>query len=141
MTAWNGGNVNDAFVKLPSRDVVDINSNNKTVDEIASLFLDAIGGVELSQLTNYQTVYGTNTQYLLLSDLLNVTADYNPTDWLVKKYNRRGTEEALDYNTYYENVEIIDNGNIEINFTILPNDVDVEVQVDYNAIIDIQETA
>lgn len=138
---WSGQSVSEAFVKLPSRDVLNFSESVAQPDVLAQLFIDDIGGVELSQLTNYQTIYGTNVNYTIVAGLRNITAEYNPADWLLNKLPNYKAVEVLDYNDYFSGINVLATGDVEINFLLLPNDVDIEIQTDYNAIIDIQETA
>ena len=140
-SSWGGGTPQETFVKIPSREVVDFNLELTPPDALAELFIEDIGGVELSQLTNYQTVYGTNVNYQIVYGLQNISADYNPADWLTSKLPSAYLRETLNYNDYYESITPMLNGNIEIEFSNLPSETDVEVQIDSNAIIDIQVIA
>lgn len=140
--------VNEAFIKIPSRNVLDFSTSLPPSEDFENLFIDDIGGVELSQIGNYHTIYGTNKQYVTIYGLDQLDQEYDPMRLLLgqevasffQRYN-------IDYTLYFDYsadtfpIEIDNGGDMLIYFNDIPDGINVEVQIDSTGIIDTSSEA
>lgn len=65
-------------VKIPSRDIFNLNNQTFSTAEIEEVLFEEIGGTELINLTRHDTVDGLNVFYSIISDLTKTTIEYDP---------------------------------------------------------------
>lgn len=66
-------------VKLPDRDVINFDRNDKTVQDIVQLLFEDIGSLELAQIARRETIEGQNPLYSIISNLSTLKFKYDPT--------------------------------------------------------------
>lgn len=101
-----------AAIKLPSRDIVNIEPQLPTISEYEKYLFQDIGGTELINLVRHDTVQGIDVRYTVISDLTKVNIDFDPSLLLINQakyqsiFNQYGinlTSKIPDENFYEEN--------------------------------------
>lgn len=72
-------------IKLPSRDIVNIESQVGDVAEIEQFLFQDIGGTSLINLVRQDTVSGINIAYSIISNLTKIGIDFDPSLILINK--------------------------------------------------------
>jgi len=74
-----------AAIKLPSRDIVNIEPALPTLAEYEKFLFQDIGGTELISLVRHDTISGINVVYSVISDLTKVNIDFDPSLLLINQ--------------------------------------------------------
>lgn len=72
-------------IKLPSRDIVNIESQVADVAQIEQFLFQDIGGTSLINLVRHDTISGINVVYSIISNLSKLNIDFDPSLILVNK--------------------------------------------------------
>lgn len=72
-------------VRLPTRDIVNIEPQISDVAEIEKYIFQDIAGTELINLVRHDTVYGIDIVYSIISDLTKINIDFDPSLLLLNK--------------------------------------------------------
>lgn len=74
-----------AAIKIPSRDVVNIETQLPDIAEIEKYIYQDIAGTELINLVRHDTISGINVTYSIISDLTKVNITFDPSLLLLNK--------------------------------------------------------
>ena len=72
-------------IKLPSRDIVNIESQVADVAQIEQFLFQDIGGTSLINLVRHDTISGIDVIYSIISNLSKLNIDFDPSLILVNK--------------------------------------------------------
>jgi hypothetical protein len=105
-------------IKIPSRDVVNIETQLPDIAEIEKYIYQDIAGTELINLVRHDTISGVNVVYSVISDLTKVNIDFDPSLLLLNKaqyqsvfnqFSIKLTNKIPDETYYDENSELPEN--------------------------------
>ena len=72
-------------IRLPSRDIVNIEPQAVDISEIDRYIFQEIAGTELINLVRHDTVSGINVVYSIISELTKINIDFDPSLLLLNK--------------------------------------------------------
>lgn len=107
-----------AAIKIPSRDIVNIEPQLPDIAEIEKYIFQDIAGTELINLVRHDTISGINVVYSVISDLTRVKIDFDPSLLLLNKaqyqsvfnqFSIKLTSKIPDETYYEQNVELPEN--------------------------------
>lgn len=107
-----------AAIKIPSRDIVNIETQLPDIAEIEKYIFQDIAGTELINLVRHDTISGINVVYSVISDLTRVKIDFDPSLLLLNKaqyqsvfnqFSIKLTSKIPDETYYEQNVELPEN--------------------------------
>lgn len=107
-----------AAIKLPTRDIVNIEPQIAGIAEIEKYIFQDIAGTELINLVRHDTVTGIDVVYSVISDLTKVNIDFDPSLLLLNKaqyqsifnqYSIKLVNKVPDETFYDQNEELPEN--------------------------------
>lgn len=107
-----------AAIKLPTRDIVNIEPQLPGLAEIEKYIFQDIAGTQLINLVRHDTISGVDVVYSVISDLTKVNIDFDPSLILINKaqyqsiFNQYSIKlvNKIPEETYYdENQELPEN--------------------------------
>lgn len=107
-----------AAIKLPTRDIVNIEPQIAGIAEIEKYIFQDIAGTELINLVRHDTVTGIDVVYSVISDLTKVNIDFDPSLLLLNKaqyqsifnqYSIKLVNKVPDETFYDQNKELPEN--------------------------------
>jgi hypothetical protein len=107
-----------AAIKLPTRDIVNIEPQVSGLAEIEKYIFQDIAGTQLINLVRHDTISGVDVVYSVISDLTKVNIDFDPSLLLINKaqyqsiFNQYSIKlvNKIPEETYYdENQELPEN--------------------------------
>ena len=121
-------------VLLPSRDVINFDRNDKTVQDITQVLFEDIGSLELISVSRRETIEGQNPLYSIISNLSSLKFKYDPTALISRqKPNQSLFEEfVIDLANKIPNSDfyyIDTNGDLVIELENMSSDEIVEVSL------------
>ena len=145
-------------VKIPSRDIFNLDNQTFNTAEIEQVLFEEIGGTELINLTRHDTVDGLNVYYSIISDLSKINIEYDASFILtgVSSYERYSSQypinlfEKIPTDSYIDqnyfglpdvnigpNIYVSDDNKVNIEFDALESDRIIQVYFMKNATINI----
>lgn len=128
----------ESWVRIPSRDVVDFSYSPVSALEMEELFIGDVGGIELSQVTTYQTIAGTNQKYKTISGLDELNLEFDPEKMVSSQTPENSIFGKYGLQLIGKDITVEinpDTGDLEIEFDIIEANVDLDVQVAIDATI------
>lgn len=144
-----------AGIKLPTRDIVNIEPQLPTISEYERYLFQDIGGTEMINLVRHDTVTGIDVRYVIISDLIKVNIEFDPSLLLINqaKYQSIFNQYAINLSSkvpdenFYEQNDIdppsnlitntyFDGENLIIEFQGVSSTEVVEVEVETDGRID-----
>ena len=138
-----------AAIKLPTRDIVNIEPQVSGLAEIEKYIFQDIAGTQLINLVRHDTIVGIDVVYSVISDLTKVNIDFDPSLLLINKaqyqsiFNQYSIKlvNKIPEETYYdENQELPENNlltnayydgeNLILEFNNVKNTELVQVEVE-----------
>lgn len=145
-----------AAIKIPSRDVVNIETQLPDIAEIEKYIYQDIAGTELINLVRHDTISGINVTYSIISDLTKVNITFDPSLLLLNKaqyqsifnqYSINLVNKIPDTTFYDENILLPENNlltntyydgeNLVIEFVNVKDTELVQVEIETDGKIDI----
>ena len=145
-----------AAIKIPSRDVVNIETQLPDIAEIEKYIYQDIAGTELINLVRHDTISGINVTYSIISDLTKVNITFDPSLLLLNKaqyqsifnqYSINLVNKIPDTTFYDENTLLPENNlltntyydgeNLVIEFVNVKDTELVQVEIETDGKIDI----
>lgn len=145
-----------AAIKIPSRDVVNIETQLPDIAEIEKYIYQDIAGTELINLVRHDTISGINVTYSIISDLTRVNITFDPSLLLLNKaqyqsvFNQYSINlvNKIPDNTFYDENTLLpesnlltntyyDGENLVIEFVNVKDTELVQVEIETDGKIDI----
>jgi hypothetical protein len=112
-----------AAIKLPSRDIVNIEPQLPTIAEYEKYLFQDIGGTELINLVRHDTISGINIVYSVISDLTKINIDFDPSLLLINqaKYQSIFNQYAINLNSKIPEEDFYDENDQEPSSNLITN--------------------
>lgn len=131
-------------VKPASKDIVLFDDENTSIETMADLIFEDIGGNELLNISRFDMVISDNTEYQPIKNITYIKQAYGPNNLFslqntsdkifgnfpIKLNNKVSTETTLD-NIYRDS----ETGGLVLEFINMSQDEEIEIQIASNGII------
>lgn len=144
-----------AAVKIPARDVINIEPQAPQIAEIEKYLFQDIGGTELINLVRHDTVIGLDVRYNIISDLNKINTDFDPSllllnqaqyESIFNRYSIKLVSKIPDSTFYKENLQLPENNlltnsyfdgeNLVLEFQNVKSTEVVEIEIETDGRID-----
>lgn len=142
-------------VKLPTRDIVNIEPQVASIAEIDKYIFQDVAGTELINIVRHDTISGINVVYSVISDLTKINIDFDPSLLLLNKaqyqsifnqYSIKLTSKIPSQTFYEENQDLpetnlltnsyFDGDNLVIEFINVKNTELIQIEIETDGRID-----